>query len=102
MTDMTIANEIARQIGNKALYMLGAQNLVAGNNYLAFRIRGSKKINYIRITLNAMDTYDMELGKIWGANHKVVATHNGIYNDMLHSIIESETGLYTSLGTMGR
>jgi hypothetical protein len=96
MTTST-ADIIRDQIGNKALYMLGAKNLMNVGNGLSLRIRGSRKVNYIKITLNGMDTYDMEFGKVHGLNYKVVATHEGIYVDMMHKLIENETGLYTSL-----
>ena len=95
--NMEIATTIKNQIGNKALFMLGAKNLCATDRGFSLRIRGSKKVNYIKITLNGMDLYDMEFGKVHGANYKVVATEDGIYNDMLHSLIEKNTGLYTSL-----
>lgn len=96
MTTST-ADIIHDQLGHKALCMLGAKNLMNVGNGLSLRIRGSKAANYIKITLNAMDTYDMEFGKIRGLNCKVVATHTGIYCDMMHKLIETETGLYTSL-----
>lgn len=97
MSDLTIATEIRNQIGHKALYMLGAKNIAGDSNSLSFRIRGSQKVNHIKIALNSMDLYDMTFGKIRGDSYKVVSEKNGVYNDMLHGIIESETGLYTSL-----
>lgn len=92
-----VANIIRDQIGHKALYMLGAKNLLAHESALSFRIRGSKKVNYIKVTLNSMDTYDLEFGKVWGHNYKVVETFDGAYVDMLHNLIEETTGLYTKL-----
>ncbi len=94
---MSIAKTIQEQIGHKALYMLGAKNLLDHGDALSFRVRGSKAVNYIKITLNGKDLYDMEFGKIWGMNYKVKATHNDSYADMMHDLIESETGLYTKL-----
>ena len=94
---MTIANTIKNQIGGKALYRLGAKNLLDCGKALSFRVRGSKRVNYIKITLNSMDTYDLEFGKVWGLNYKVVETFEGAYVDMLHSLIEKNTGLYTSI-----
>ena len=94
---MSIASTIRDQIGGKALYMLGAKNLIDHGDALSFRIRGSKKVNYIKITLNGMDLYNIEMGKVWGTKYKVVYTLEDAYNDMLHGIIERETGLYTSL-----
>lgn len=94
---MSIAKTIQEQIGHKALYMLGAKNLLDHGDALSFRVRGSKAVNYIKITLNSMDTYDLEFGKVWGHNYKVKATFDGAYVDMLHDLIEKETGLYTKL-----
>jgi len=94
---MSIAKTIRDQIGGKTLFMLGAKNLIAHENALSFRIRGSKAVNYIKITLNGSDLYDMEFGKVWGAKYTVKATHNDIFNDMMHGLIEKETGLATRL-----
>lgn len=112
--NLTVPNTIKEQIGSKALYMLGAKNLVGDKNSLSFRIRGSNKANYIKITLDANDTYTVEFGKVrtpraslktlhmtpeeyMAAGYKVVAKHSGVYDNMLHKIIEKETGLYTKL-----
>jgi hypothetical protein len=94
---MSIAKTIQEQIGHKAFYMMGAKNLLDHGDALSFRIRGSKAVNYIKITLNAMDTYDLEFGKVWGMNYKVKSTFEGAYVDMLHDLIESKTGLYLKL-----
>jgi hypothetical protein len=94
---MTVADTIAQQIGRRALFMLGAKNLINHGSALSFRIRGSKAANYIKITLTPMDLYDMEFGKIRGHNYKIVATDEGVYSDMLNDIITERTGLYTQL-----
>ena len=95
---MTIAQTIASQIGNKALFMIGAKHLMAGASSLQMRIgRNSKGWNVIKIILNGMDTYDMIFYRINKANIADCKTVNGIYNDQLCEIIESETGLRTSL-----
>jgi len=94
---MSVASIIRDQISGKTLFMLGAKNLLAHENALSFRIRGSKAVNYIKITLNGSDLYDMEFGKVWGTKYTVKATHNDVYNDMMHNLIEKETGLYTKL-----
>lgn len=94
---MTVAKEIAKQIGNKALFMLGASQLVADDNALRFRIKGSRAANMIRVELNSMDLYDVTFFKVRGLDCKEVAKAEGIYNDMLHNTIEENTGLYTRL-----
>ena len=45
----------------------------------------------------AKDLYDMEIGKIWGMNYKVIEEHNDIYGDMMRSLFEKATKLYLSL-----
>lgn len=92
-----VATIIKNQIGNKALYMMGAKNLATGGDDLSFRVRGSKRVNHVKIALNASDTYDITFGKILGLKFNVVASHDGIYCDMMHDLIEKETGLYLSL-----
>lgn len=103
-TDMAVANEIARQIGGRAFYMMGTQHKVGEENALTFDIRGSRAVNKVRVILDGDDTYSVEFWKIPGpqgwANGKVpVIVHKseGIYNDGLHQCIESNTGIYLSL-----
>lgn len=97
----TPAHEIYRQLGNKCFAMLGAKNFSRSKdgNELTFQIRGCRKINYIRVRYNYnIDLYNMSfeycsLKK--GIN--VIATHDGIYADMMHKLIEQETRLRTSI-----
>jgi hypothetical protein len=97
-TNMQVANTIKKQLGHKALVMMGAKNLVGGDDYFSFRIgRNSKGINYIKITLTSMDLYDIEFGSIRGMNYKVKYEAKGIYADMMHNVIEQNTGMYLSL-----
>lgn len=100
---MEVANTIIQQIGRRALYMIGAKNLVGGNNCLSFKImRNANGISGIRVTLDASDTYTVEFLKIRKYEVKVASQFEGVYFDQLRDLIESETGLFTSLGTMGR
>lgn len=102
MTDKTVAETIYKQMGGgRTKMMIGGQYYVCDTNWLSFKFKMCRKTNYVKITLNSMDTYDMEFGKIWGTNYKVVETFNGVYFDQLIPIFEKTTGLYTSLGTMG-
>jgi len=91
--------ETLRQLGgNKFIVMTGAKNFVKGKNYIAFKIPKSKdKINYVKITLNSKDLYDIEYGKIEGFNYKVVKTERDIYADGLQDNFTRNTGLYTHL-----
>ena len=82
---------------NRLVLMTGANNFGVLGNSLSFRFKGSKKANYLRITLNSMDTYDLEFGKVHGTNYKVVKTLTYIYSDQLIEIFENTTGLMLSL-----
>lgn len=96
-SDLTIAKEIYNQIGKKAMFMMGAKNVAGDDNSLSFKISGSPKFNYIKITLNSLDTYDIKFIKIF--NNKITREEevNGVYNDQLKDIIEKHTSLYLSL-----
>lgn len=100
MTDMTVANTILEQLGGRRMLMMtGASQLVGGAAMIMFKIgTGAKnKINKVRVTLDAFDTYTFEFFYIRGVNVKTVAKHEGIYADMLQDIFTKETGFFTKL-----
>ena len=97
MPDLTVANTIKNQLGSKCLYMLGAMHLMGGDGYLSFKIRGSKSVSHIKISLEWSDTYKMEFFKITPSKYKTIKTLTGIYCDQMHEIIRSVTGLNTNL-----
>lgn len=95
---MEIAKEILRQLGgNKFVVMTGAKYFTADKNALCFAFMRSNGVNRVKITLNAMDTYDLEFGYVRGANMTVVKTCEGVYNDGLVETFERVTGLATRL-----
>lgn len=102
-TDKTVAITILNQLGgNKFRAMTGAKDFYATNNSMGFRLPGGggfckNGVNYVKITLNSMDTYDVEFKRIRGHKITDVAEHAGIYNDMLQAIFTKETGLDTHL-----
>ena len=100
-TDKNIAIEILKQLGgNKFIAMTGAKNFTCDNNSMGFRLPGTmtrNRINFIKITLNCMDTYDIVYKSIWGSKIKEIDSFDGVYNDMLQDVISSRTGLSLSL-----
>lgn len=102
--NVQIANEIIRQMGgNKLVAMTGAKNFVAIENGVQFKIgKNSKSINFVKITLNSMDLYDVEYSRVakkrgtYEYVNTVKASESGIYNDMLKESFERNTGMYTS------
>jgi len=97
-----IAQTIVNQLGgmNRLVAFTGANNFVAINNGVSFRIKNAKA-NYIKITLNGKDLYDLEVGRIRGTTYKVVGKENDLYYDMLKREIEKLTGMYLSFGDGG-
>lgn len=96
MTDLTVATTIQAQLGNGAVLLLGARDFVGADDSLAFSIRGSRKVNKVRIILDrASDTYTVEfyLVRKRGLDLKLVASVDTVYVDSLHRVIESNTGL---------
>ena len=97
---MRVAKTILEQLGgNKFRMMTGAKNFGARDNSLSMRIgRNSSNSNYLKITLNSMDTYDMKFCKLTRKfEEKSVTEYNNIYNDMLTDQFIAHTGMYTSL-----
>jgi hypothetical protein len=110
-TDMTVAKTILAQLGGqKFLVMTGAKHLTGSPNCLSFHLPNAKQANgvkYVKIRLNAMDTYDVEfLGPAKGAKKydapEVKDYKEGVYCDQLQAVFTAATGLATSLGTLGR
>ena len=79
--------------------MTGAKNLVDCGDALAMRIgRNSSNSNYLKITLNSMDMYDMEFCKLTKLGEKKSVTeYNNVYNDLMRGTFTAHTGMYTSL-----
>ncbi len=105
MANLTVANTILEQLGgNKFLAMTGANTLVGFENALSMRLpTGTKnKANSLKVTLTPMDDYTLEFMSIRGGKFTPKGTVSGVYNDNLRDVFTAETGLYTSLGTMGR
>ena len=90
------------QIGNKALYMIGAREFVfgtsGGKKSLVFRImRNSKGVSHIRMRLSSRDLYDMEFLAIRAGKIKVKSKEKGVYGDQLGVMIKKNTGLNVRL-----
>ncbi len=102
--EVTVATEILNQLGGRRFIMMtGAKNILGDKDSLIFTLpRGTtrNKANTVVIKLDAMDTYTVTFYKA-SANAavqcKVMGQFEGIYNDMLVKLFETETGLYTSL-----
>lgn len=93
-----VAQTILQQLGgaNRLNAMTGAYNFYDIGDGLSFKIK-NQRANYIKIKLNGMDLYDVEVGRIRGNTYKVVAEQDNLYFDQLKPFIEKATGMYLSL-----
>lgn len=96
--DIQIAKTILMQLGgsNRLQMFTGAYNFLAVPYGVSFRIK-NRSVNYVKIVLNAMDTYDIEFGLIRGTNYKIVKELSGIYNDQLVEVFTRYTGMVLRL-----
>ena len=95
-----VANTIYRQLGgNRFRVMTGAKNMVSLENGIAMKIgRNKTNANYMEIVLNELDLYDITFAKVTKMGEmKSMKGYDNVYNDMLVSIFESHTGMYTTL-----
>jgi hypothetical protein len=97
---MDYAQIILQQLGgNKFIAMTGSKGFVKNDKNKSLTMKLTKnlaKAQYLVITLNGMDLYDMEFISINKNFDRVVkAQHNNVYNDMLQTLFTETTGLLT-------
>jgi len=100
MSNLIVAKTILNQLGgHKFRVMTGAKNFGGTENSLSMKIgKNSSNSNYLKITLNSMDLYDVHFSKITRKfEEKSVKEYNDVYSDSLVEIFESHTGMYTKL-----
>lgn len=98
---MKTATTILQQLGgNKFIAMTGSKNFAGSEDALCMHLTKNKaKAKYLRIELNANDTYTMIFRKAITKDHTfpIVARIEGVYCDMLQPIFTQVTGLDTHL-----
>ena len=97
---MSVAKTILSQLGgNKFAAMTGAKNFVDCGDALSMRIgRNKTSSNYLKVTLNSMDLYDMKFSRVSPkGGERSITEYNNIFNDQLVEVFEKHTGMYTKL-----
>lgn len=101
MATLAVAQTILSQLGGKKfLVMTGAKSLYGGPDMLQFSLPASLTtghINKCRISLNALDLYDIECWRIVKFEIKAQVRENNIYAEDLQRIFTAMTGLDTHL-----
>ena len=92
---LQVAHTILEQLGGPRIkHFLGTKFFVGDSNSLMFDYDGCLASNKVKITLNDMDTYDIEFYQIRGTEFETVETLNDVYAEDLIGIYERTTGLY--------
>lgn len=108
-TPTWVRETLAALGGNKALVMMGAKNVGYSeqDHTVTMKLpRNASGANYLIIKLTNRDLYDLELQsirKVKGRYKQTLkARVEGVYADGVRPWVEHQTGMYLSLGTMGR
>ena len=92
--------------GNKFMVMTGARPFVHGPHMLTFKLpTNQSKANYLDVIHNpGKDLYTMTFRRVSnrGMDSKNLVEYDDVYADQLQPMFEKVTGMYTTLGTMGR
>ena len=100
MSNLKVAETILSDLGgNQFRMMTGAKKFAGDDNSLSMKIgRNSSNSNWLKITLNSMDLYDMKFYKLTKKfEEKSVTEYHNIYNDMLTDQFTAHTGMYVKL-----
>lgn len=101
-TDYKTAAEAIRQQIARALLMIGASNLMCGENagrpFLSFKVgRNAEKITHVTITLEPSDTYKVEFFRCRKYERETMGEVEMVYADALRGVIGDRLGMATSL-----
>ena len=99
----SIARTILEQLGGREFVtMTGAKGMAPTNKGLAFLLPDDPDfvkdgINFVRISLNGMDLYDVEFCQYKDEKLTMIHYDEDLYNDQLQEIFTSRTGLDTRM-----
>jgi hypothetical protein len=87
---------ITQMAGAKDFVFLNDKSIINDGEYIRggvmFRVTAKKGYKVI-VELTAMDTYNVQIGRVWGADYKVKASHEDIYCDQLGVIVAEDLGI---------
>jgi hypothetical protein len=98
---MQVAHTILEQLGgSRFVAMTGAKSLVAGDDFLQFKIGAGavNKANTVRITLERSDLYRVQFYRVRGLDVREIGEPlTGVYGDQLQGAFTASTGMDTYL-----
>jgi len=101
-SDRKIAETIISQFGHQFRRMTGVRAMMVISSGVEFKLPGSggfakNSINFVRVTLNGLDLYDLEFGRIRANKYTVVSRAEDVDCQAIASVFTEHTGLRTSL-----
>jgi len=99
MTNQEIAKIILSQLGGTSRLnaMLGVKQFCSVENGVSIKYKVASPVNYIKIILNGLDLYDIEMGKIRGNTYKIINSVSDVYVEDMKNIIEDTCKVRLSL-----
>lgn len=93
----SVATTILTQLGgNKFRVMTGSKDFVSIDNGIQFKVgRNDKAVNFVKITLNGKDLYDMVFGRVASGKMKEKSRAEDVYASQIQKVFTSHTGMYT-------
>ena len=85
---MELANTIWKQINISTKMACGVRKPVGDGHTLRFQVGGNAS-RYVAVTLNSMDTYDVEYFRVKRTDYSKISLESskGVYVDMLNATI---------------
>ena len=84
--------------GNLFCTMIGVKKIMAVENGVIFNVTTNKlKCNYVQVTLNGSDLYDIQYLSIRAGKRTVKHEDNNVYAEDMIELFEQNTGLYAYL-----
>jgi hypothetical protein len=107
-TGKELADTVTAQLGGQKIFAMAFERCVystlAATYHVARGLKAHGRIRWVRVTLTPADTYTVEF-LAWNARAgqvKTVAEFSDVYAYALRDLVESQTGLRMTLGTLDR
>lgn len=100
LEDTNIAQNILQQLGGrKFILATGAKDLVSSGNSLSLKFPKNMKggANYLTITLNSNDSYNIDFGSLRGNDVKRIILKQNISSNQLKNTFSEVTGLVLNI-----
>jgi hypothetical protein len=98
-----IALEIYAQLGGRRFSaMIGAKQIALAERKVTVKFPRANGVNRLEVELDSYDTYTVKFQYEHGVKLATKSEFAQVYSEDLRDLFENVTGLYTSLGTMGR